>query len=541
MTTATVLDLFKAAAATNMRGRLVLSQTGWLLLEVPNPVGRGVFAALDAPGIELPVNDVTGKYQAHISVMTPEEVQQVGGSAAIGERGRDFSYTLGKVESFVPASWQDMSRCWAISVRSVELEKLRKTYGLSPRPKYPFHITCAVRRKYVLGANSVSKSDGQQPKNAEKPQIRRFELLDTPGTHLVKSNSVLDLFEEVRHGNDEFRAGGRSRETVGSISDEGQAVSACAVPDVGASKSAAGRNGSGKNGSCNSARAVAGTGRRGEVGNTEEDFTLGAGSRHSVNAAVVSHVSPAVFDSCVLGNVKQGQATLLKTIAREVKHIVAPVSEAQADAGNYQKGHVNMHGLRISIETKKGDKRRPEWPALKHHYGYIRRTTGADGDHVDVFIGESPDTELVFIVDQIDPATKKFDELKCMCGFNTLREAKEAYLSNYEKNWKGLGKITSLTMQQFKEWLKHGSQKRPISTQTFNVKKAADSDKDDKSDESDETCSQEQKDSKPGILIIHRRTAVQFVTPDQPRDQKGRCKKHDILKALEDAFDEGAL
>ena len=130
-----------------------------------------------------------------------------------------------------------------------------------------------------------------------------------------------------------------------------------------------------------------------------------------------------------------------------------------------------MHGFDVSIETKKGDKRNPKWPALQNHYGYIRRTEDTDGDSVDVFLGSDPDTELIFVVDQIDPDTKLFDEHKCMLGFKTEASAKEAYLANYEKGWKGLGKMTGLTLPQFKEWLKNGSQLRPAATQTFKMKK----------------------------------------------------------------------
>lgn len=132
-----------------------------------------------------------------------------------------------------------------------------------------------------------------------------------------------------------------------------------------------------------------------------------------------------------------------------------------------------MHGLRISIETPKGAKRRPEWPALAHHYGYIRGTQGKDKDHVDVFVGEHPDTELVFVIDQIDPKTQLFDEHKCMMGFHTLADARAGYLANYTDGRKRLGKITPLTIQQFKDWLKDGSQKKPISVQKIQAKVAA--------------------------------------------------------------------
>lgn len=183
--------------------------------------------------------------------------------------------------------------------------------------------------------------------------------------------------------------------------------------------------------------------------------------------------------------------------------MVAP-TEAQAEAGNYRKGHVNMHGLNVTIENAKGSTRSgtgadgKKWSTtMNHHYGYIRRTEDLDGDHVDVFLGPTPDAELVYVVDQINPSTKRFDEHKCMLGFLTLKDAKEAYLSNYEKNWKGLGTITPVTMQQFKEWLKDGSQHRPISTQVFDMKKA------------DDTGGE-----KLGIMLIQKDESIRMVPPE---------------------------
>lgn len=128
-------------------------------------------------------------------------------------------------------------------------------------------------------------------------------------------------------------------------------------------------------------------------------------------------------------------------------------TEAQKDAGNYKKGALSLHGLRISIENPAGTRRRPEWPPLAHHYGYIRGTEGKDGDHVDVFLG--PDAENadlpVFVVDQVTEAGR-FDEHKVMLGFADEAAARAGYLANYTKGWKGLGDITPMTLADFKAW-----------------------------------------------------------------------------------------
>ena len=51
-----------------------------------------------------------------------------------------------------------------------------------------------------------------------------------------------------------------------------------------------------------------------------------------------------------------------------------------------------------------------------------------------------------------------FDEHKVMYGFPSEQAAREAYLSNYEQGWTGLGAITHVSKEEFKKWI--GSSKR---------------------------------------------------------------------------------
>ena len=139
-------------------------------------------------------------------------------------------------------------------------------------------------------------------------------------------------------------------------------------------------------------------------------------------------------------------------------------SDAQKEAGNYQKGHVTIQGLDISIENPKGsvrsgtDSKGKKWESqMANHYGYIKRTEGADKpDQVDVFLGDNPDSQKVYIVDQVNPETGKFDEHKVMIGFESEDAATDGYLDNYETGWNGLGNITEVGIDEFKEWLKSG-------------------------------------------------------------------------------------
>ena len=144
-------------------------------------------------------------------------------------------------------------------------------------------------------------------------------------------------------------------------------------------------------------------------------------------------------------------------------------TEAQQEAGNYKKGHVKWQGQDIAIENPKGSTRTgtnrdgTTWESLMaHDYGYFNRTEGKDGDQVDVFIGDNLESELVFVVNQVDPDSGKFDEHKVMIGFNSIAEAETGYKANYDKDWQGLGSIHETSAEAFTTWLKDGDTKAPF-------------------------------------------------------------------------------
>ncbi len=142
-------------------------------------------------------------------------------------------------------------------------------------------------------------------------------------------------------------------------------------------------------------------------------------------------------------------------------------TQAQKEAGNYQKGHITVQGLDISIENPKGSQRTgvdPGGKAWSHtmsdHYGYIKRTTGADDEQIDVYVGPKPESTKVFVIDQLDQKTGKFDEHKVMLGFNNQMQAIKAYRANFDKGWK-VGPVKAMSMDEFKTWLKDGDTQAP--------------------------------------------------------------------------------
>lgn len=147
-------------------------------------------------------------------------------------------------------------------------------------------------------------------------------------------------------------------------------------------------------------------------------------------------------------------------------------TEAQKEAGNYKVGRVSLHGLNISIENPKGSERSGTSPdgtkwnnTLEAHYGYIRKTMGADGDHVDAFIGPHPQSEKVFVVDQIDQKTGAFDETKVMLGYPSLEAAIQGYSDNFAPGWK-VGRVTPMTVDGLKTWLRSDESSGPASKES---------------------------------------------------------------------------
>lgn len=152
-------------------------------------------------------------------------------------------------------------------------------------------------------------------------------------------------------------------------------------------------------------------------------------------------------------------------------------TDGQKEAGNYKMGHVTFNGLDITIENPAGSERTgtdsdgETWSqTMANHYGYIKKTEGADGDHVDVFLGDNPESAgTVFVIDQINPATGRFDEHKIVIGPGTQEEAHAIYQANYEKGWQGAGAISEMDIDAFKEWIKSGDTTKPL---LFKEKKA---------------------------------------------------------------------
>lgn len=165
-------------------------------------------------------------------------------------------------------------------------------------------------------------------------------------------------------------------------------------------------------------------------------------------------------------------------------------SEAQKKAGNYKKGHLSFGGYDFTVETPKGttrsgkDEQGKPWSVTMHDtYGYILGKIGVDGDHIDMFINDAADLDTfdgnVYVVDQVNPETGEFDEHKVMYGYPSEEAATEAYLANYSKGWKGLGKVTAVPKTTFDKWLEASDRKtKPFADYAMVQKEQAKFDRD---------------------------------------------------------------
>lgn len=196
------------------------------------------------------------------------------------------------------------------------------------------------------------------------------------------------------------------------------------------------------------------------------------------------------------GSLERGEGSVVRgahlpqeaSFGERLKNAIAETepnpSEAQKKAGNYKKGHLSFGGYDFTVETPKGatrsgkDEQGKPWSVTMHDtYGYILGKIGVDGDHIDMFINDAADLDSfdgnVYVVDQVNPETGEFDEHKVMFGYPSEEAATEAYLANYSKDWKGLGKVTAVPKATFDKWLESSDRKTKPFADYAMIKKGA--------------------------------------------------------------------
>lgn len=144
----------------------------------------------------------------------------------------------------------------------------------------------------------------------------------------------------------------------------------------------------------------------------------------------------------------------MKLIVYRASHEPTP---EQVKAGNYRKVRRRFAGLDITVENPAGSVRRGvdrnghAWETrMVYDYGYVRGSLGVDGDQVDVYLGPNADAPMVYVVHQRKAGDwEKYDEDKCMVGFESEDDARAAFLQHYDDP-RFLGPITAMPIEEFR-------------------------------------------------------------------------------------------
>lgn len=191
----------------------------------------------------------------------------------------------------------------------------------------------------------------------------------------------------------------------------------------------------------------------------QEKATSGMTAREARKAALAGLKPVNIKNDAIFAARKAKVEADVSRVMSEPLVVNRNPTEAQKRAGNYKKGHRSVEGLPFTIENPKGAIRRGgepgnEWSVrMPADYGYIRRTVGADGDHVDAYDGRNGNK--FFIVDQLDERTGKFDEHKVMMRFKDEQTALDAYHAAFSdgKGPQRMGFIHEVSADELKTWL----------------------------------------------------------------------------------------
>ena len=224
-----------------------------------------------------------------------------------------------------------------------------------------------------------------------------------------------------------------------------------------------------------------------------------------------------------LDGAEQPLSAKIKTASADVN---TEPTEAQKEAGNYKKGHVQVGTFDITIEQPQGSVRKgtdadgKQWESKMHNtYGYFRGTEGVDGDHIDVFISNDIDGwngRKVYVVDQYNPYGT-FDEHKVMLGFNDMDEAKSDYLANYEKGWEDGRRIvvSATNLEDFEKWIDSSHRKTKPFAEYAGVKK--------------ETVANTPANEEAAVPTDNANNAAYTITPATYTNKKGKTSDVSLL------------
>ena len=146
--------------------------------------------------------------------------------------------------------------------------------------------------------------------------------------------------------------------------------------------------------------------------------------------------------------------------ARAAGGAVEPTA-AQKEAGNYRMDHRRFAGMDVSIENRKGSVRSGVDPGGKRwsvtmpaDYGYLKGTVGADGDHLDCYVGPDEDAPYAWVIRQMHLHPRRFDEFKVMLGFKDRKKALRTYEAGFSdgRGAQRIGEVICRPIATFPAW-----------------------------------------------------------------------------------------
>ena len=126
------------------------------------------------------------------------------------------------------------------------------------------------------------------------------------------------------------------------------------------------------------------------------------------------------------------------------------------------KGKITKDGITVSIEYKRGDiqqgvnkKTGESWSReFFVHYGYISGIEAPDGDSLDVFLKpKALEGKPIFIVHNLTPDGKSFDEDKVFMGFDNEQQALVVWKKHIHRPDTMFGGVCQFTVEEFKKIL----------------------------------------------------------------------------------------
>jgi murein DD-endopeptidase MepM/ murein hydrolase activator NlpD len=181
--------------------------------------------------------------------------------------------------------------------------------------------------------------------------------------------------------------------------------------------------------------------------------------------AAVGKVMAGSATPAALGDEGTRAAPVVVETAADLRKAEAPIadgSDAQREAGNHQMGHAVIKGMDVTLEIPKGGERRGTGPdgkpwstTIPAAYGYIKKSTGADAENFDVYVGDHPASNMVYVVDQVDPKTGRFDEHKGVIGARSMGDAAEIYRGAFSdgNGAKRIGGIKAMSVNEFQRFV----------------------------------------------------------------------------------------